>query len=80
MSFSMSEADLRDLVSSVIKSDAPKQWDLEYNFMDGEVDSLDHVSIIMALQEKTGIAIDDGDMDSLNSLSLIMNYLSLRVS
>ena len=48
------------------------------NLFDAGIDSLDHMSIIFAIQEKFNVIIDENDIDNCVSISSIMNYINKK--
>lgn len=63
--------ELRDLIVETLGCDAGEvtpEADLK-------ADSLSLVELVMALEEATGLTIDDGDMADLHTVGDVLNYL-----
>jgi len=69
--------DIRNVIqSSVIGFDLDQLRD-DQDFLDAGIDSLDHLSILLALEEKLGVKkIPDNDIDKCRSISGILDYLT----
>jgi acyl carrier protein len=47
-------------------------------FRDAGIDSLDHLNILLAVEEQFGVEIPDEDSKSLNTLNALLTYLEAR--
>ncbi len=66
---------VRDIIVETLGCEAD-QVTLEANLADDlDADSLASVELVMALEEATGIHIDDADVADLKTVGDIMNYL-----
>jgi acyl carrier protein len=70
----LSDADVRAVLKQVLKNDAPDGWALDYNFLDGEIDSLDHATMALLLEEKFGLKISDDDLRGLSTIAKVQKF------
>jgi len=47
-------------------------------FRDAGIDSLDHLNVLLAVEEQFGVEIPDEDSKSLNTLNALLAYLAAR--
>ncbi|MDO4316299.1 MAG: acyl carrier protein [Oscillospiraceae bacterium] len=67
---------VRDIIVETLGCDA-EQVTLEASLADDlGADSLASVELVMALEEATGISIDDADVANLKTVGDVMNYLA----
>jgi acyl carrier protein len=73
----ISNVDIRNTIQDAVMGfDIDKLGDSQ-DFTDAGIDSLDHLSILLALEENFSIKkIPDEDIDECKSISGILNYLS----
>jgi acyl carrier protein len=74
----MTEPDIRSLLAATLNSRKPEDWRLDYRFLGDTVDSLDHASFVLALQERVGFHVPDEDLQRLDTIGNVMAYLEGR--
>lgn len=74
----ITEADVRQALKDVMSSDAAGSWARDFNFRKGALDSLDQVTVLLALQEKHGLAFQDKDVPGLNSIQAVLDYAAAQ--
>ena len=71
--------DLKEsLISTILEACTPSKPDISDHdkpFIDAGIDSLDFAGILMALEDKYAIKIENEDMPELNSVNKIVHYL-----
>ena len=75
----ISESDVRDLLSDVLKSKRPHSWSSEYRFLGDALDLLDHAAFVLELQEKKGLLVPDEDMHHLDSIENVVSYAKSKL-
>ena len=66
---------MQDLIAEQFAIDAD-EISMDSSFVDDlGADSVDLVELVMALEEATGLSIDDGDMAGLKTVGDVLNYL-----
>jgi len=75
----ISEKELRDLLSSQCLMVDVKSLDVQDDFSSGNIDSLDQMNILLAIEEHYNIKISDEDVSKLSSLRNIIKYLNSKV-
>jgi acyl carrier protein len=70
----MTEADVRNALAAALNSEKPRTWEIDYRFLGDAVDSLDHASFILALQEQFGIVVPDEDVGRLDTIANVLAY------
>jgi acyl carrier protein len=53
--------------------------DPDWTFKDLQIDSLEAVNIIVALEDELGIEIDDNDLKRIGDLRAFIRYLEIKV-
>jgi acyl carrier protein len=71
----LTEQDVRKALHDTIHSDAPQSWSNDYNFREGgSLDSLDHVTFLLALDERHGFKFKDEDVPQLNTIRAVLDF------
>lgn len=70
----LTEADVRAVLKQVLKNNAPDEWAPDYNFLDGDIDSLDHATFALLLEEKHGLKIGDDELRGLSTIALTVKF------
>lgn len=70
----ITEENIRQAISKALKRFDVDQLQSNQNFSDAGLDSLDHASIILALDEHCGIEIPESDIESCDSIDAILAY------
>ena len=70
----LSEADVRAVLKQVLKNNAPDDWAPDYNFLDGDIDSLDHATLALLLEEKYGLKIADDELRDLSTIAKVQKF------
>jgi acyl carrier protein len=69
----LSEADVRAILSEVLKSDEPATWKVDFNFrQSGAVDSLDQATVALLLFERHGVKVTDQQLPGLTSIAAVL--------
>ena len=76
----ITENQVRDIIRQIIRSDSVYNWPADFNFREREIDSLDHATLGLALEEKCNLKIKDDELDGLTSISTIIAFLDRRQS
>ena len=72
----ISDVDIKSVIADSVMGFDVSALDNEQDFSDAGLDSLDHLSILLALEEKLGVKkIPDKDIDKCRSVSSILDYL-----
>ena len=74
----LSDADVRAVLKQVLKNDAPDAWAPDYNFLDGDIDSLDHATLALLLEEKFGLKISDEELRGLSTIAKIQAFAQAK--
>jgi acyl carrier protein len=80
----MTEAQIKEVIVKVLGRIAPEAdldtLDPEANVREAlDIDSFDHLNLLIGLNEELGIDIPEADYGQLTTLAEIMSYLSARV-
>jgi acyl carrier protein len=70
----LTEQDVRAAVASTVDTVDAAALDASADFEDCGLDSLDHASIIMRIEELYGLRVADGDFDACRSIAAIVAY------
>lgn len=69
---------VRAAIASSVPNFNVKALALDQNFYDDGLDSLDHASILLALQEEVGLNVPDEDVDKCVSINEILEYAAAQ--
>ena len=69
---------VRKLLVAVLKDSRPDGWPLDYRFLGDALDSLDHASFVLALEEIGGFKVPDDDLASLDTIAHVADYATGR--
>jgi acyl carrier protein len=72
----ISEAEVRNMIREITKSNVVDKWPVNYDFREKDIDSLDHATLALALEEKYGIKINDAELNNLVSIEAILDFIS----
>jgi acyl carrier protein len=80
----MTEAQMKEVIFKVLGRIAPEadldSLDPEANVREAlDIDSFDHLNLLIGLNEELGVEIPEADYGQLTTLADIMRYLSARV-
>ena len=80
----MTEAQIKEVILKVLGRIAPEAdldtLDLHANVREAlDIDSFDHLNLLIGLNEELGVDIPEADYGQLTTLAAIMSYLSARV-
>lgn len=74
---------LDDVIAAIaetgVKSDM-SDFDAEKTFEDNGIDSLDTYTILLALEEKTGVALEVVDLEKVNSAKALQAYIATNAA
>jgi len=74
----LTEAQVRMTLRSVLKSSRPDQWTVDFNFREGDMDSLDHATLALYLDENFQLTISDDDLPSLVTIQAILDFANKK--
>ena len=72
----MTEQDLRGMMQRAFKSMDITAIDASASLYDAGLDSLDHATLLLAVQETFGVAIPDADVEKCQSIAAIVEYVN----
>jgi acyl carrier protein len=70
----LKESDIRSVISEVVSMIDADALAADSEFADVNIDSLDHWSILLALQEQFGLVVPDQDLERTTSIAKILAY------
>jgi acyl carrier protein len=76
----VTEADVRSALREVTKSDTVDAWNVDFDFLQGAIDSLDHVTLALILEERHGIKITDDELPPLRTIAAIVEFAAKRTA
>jgi acyl carrier protein len=68
------EADVRAALRQVTKSVVSDSWSRDFDFLEGAIDSLDHVTLALLLDERHGVKISDDELPRLRTIASIVEF------
>lgn len=75
----LTEAKLREIIAETADTVDASAVGLTQAFGDAGLDSLDHSSILLAVQEETGVEVPDEEVNRCNSIQAILDFVNARV-
>lgn len=72
----MTEAELRGLIEDQAPGIDAQSIPADTRFVDAGLDSLDHVTLLLAVEEQFGVTIPDEDVDKCGSIAEILQYVA----
>ena len=76
----MNNSEIKALILETVPNIEEDQLSNDALFQSLKIDSLDQMSIVLAIQECTGKQIPDEDIESLNSINAIERYIKKQAS
>ncbi|WP_370213848.1 acyl carrier protein [Roseovarius sp.] len=74
---------LEDVITTIaetgVKPDM-ENFDAERSFEENGIDSLDTYTVLLALEEKTGVALEEVDLEKINTASALRQYIAANAS
>jgi acyl carrier protein len=74
----LKETDIRSIISEVVPTIDAGSLSADSEFADSNIDSLDHWSILLELQERFGLVVPDQDLEQTTSIKKILVYAAER--
>jgi acyl carrier protein len=74
----VTEADVRGAIQNTVAGIDAGVIDITADFYNVGIDSLDHASILLELQEKNGLVVPDEDLATCRSIQGILSYAAAR--
>ena len=71
----LSSKDIKDIINAEIIGFDAFKLEEDQNFTDAGIDSLDHMSILLIIQEKLGIKFPDEVIDQCDSIAGILSSI-----
>jgi acyl carrier protein len=72
----ITEADVRSALQKTLKDQGVQDWELTFDFREDALDSLDHATFALLLDERHGLTISDADLDRLNTIQAVLDYVA----
>ncbi len=72
----ITEQDLRRVMQKAFKTMDVSAIDAAASLYDVGLDSLDHATLLLAVQEEFGVTIPDEDVDKCQSIAAIVDYVN----
>lgn len=72
----ITEQDLRRVMQKAFKTMDVSGIDANVSLYEVGLDSLDHATLLLAVQEEFGVAIPDEDVDKCQSIAAIVEYVN----
>lgn len=74
---------LEDVIATIaetgVKPDM-ENFDAERSFEENGIDSLDTYTVLLALEEKTGVALEEVDLEKINTARALHQYVAANAS
>ena len=74
----LSEQNIRDAIAEAVLNFDADAIAIDAEFNDAGLDSLDHASVLLTLQETHGLIVADDDIDQCNSIRAILEYAAAK--
>ena len=74
----VTEADIRNAIQKTVVGIDAKAIDVTTDFYAAGIDSLDHASILLELQESRGLVVPDDQLAQCRSIQGILNYAAAQ--
>jgi acyl carrier protein len=74
----LKESDIRRIIAEVVRTVDATNLRTDSEFAESNIDSLDHWSILLALQEEFGLVVPDEDLERTTSIEKILAYVAER--
>ena len=74
----LTEENVRDAIGRSVMGVDAANLHVDTEFSEAGIDSLDHASILLALQEEYGLTVPDEDTDKCTSIRAIVEYAAER--
>jgi acyl carrier protein len=65
---------VRAALREITKSDAVYSWDANFDLLRGAIDSLDHATLALLLEERHGIRISDDELAHLRTIGSFVKF------
>lgn len=72
------EQDVRNIIARSVTDESLASIGFEITFEEGGLDSLDHASILLNLQDEFDFVVPDEDVDKCNSIQAILEYAASK--
>jgi acyl carrier protein len=70
----INEQDIRTILCDAIGTSEPDKWPVNFNFLDNDIDSLDHATFLLSLEEKYEIIVPEESVAELSSIQSVLIY------
>ncbi len=74
----LTEKDVRELIAKSVVNFDVDSLGVNTDFAEAGIDSLDHLAILLVLQEEHNLKVPDSDIDQCASIGGIMDYAAKR--
>ena len=72
----MDSNEIRNIITEVVIGFNVNNLEDHQSFSEAGIDSLDHMNILLYIEENVGIEIPDSDVDKCNSIENIKSYIN----
>ena len=74
----LSEEDVRSALREVVNSDVVQAWDLEFDFAEDALDSLDKATFALFLEENYQFVLSDEELAGVHSIADVLRLSATR--
>lgn len=67
--------DVRNALKKILRNEEPLSWSEDFNFRLEKVDSLDHLSLAMLLEETYNVKIANEDLPKLKTIGDVIQHV-----
>ena len=65
-----------DIINKVVKPSSPIGQDPDQSLLAGELDSLDFASVLMAVEDKFDVSLQDVEVEEINTINKLANHVT----
>ena len=70
----LTETDIREAIRKIVVGFEVDELEVGTDFIDAGMDSLDHVDVLLCIQETHGLHVPDGDVEDCRSIHGILEF------
>lgn len=68
-----------DILAKITRDQRPYEWDLDYNFIPGDLDSLDTATLALGIEESFSVKIADDEIEYIKSINQIISLIQKKL-